>query len=159
MIEDATARPEPGRRADEPATASTTASPARRRFRASTTVGLGVTAVLASALMTGCSPDGDVIDADYAQVCQDRTSQQRVEDDKCSDSGRAGGHYGWYFFPMGSRGSSNTRSLPGVGDRLSGGTTSVPAGASAKSGVPAKGSSSVSRGGFGGGGKGVHVGG
>lgn len=119
------------------------------RRRRSDAVVLGVTAVLASAMLTGCGPDGDVIDADYAQVCQDRTTEQRVEDEKCSEEGRSSGHFGWYFFPMGSKGSNTSRSIPGVGERLSGGVTSVPAGATAKTGVPADGSSSVTRGGFG----------
>lgn len=105
--------------------------------------------MLASAVLTGCTPSGDVIDADYAQVCQDKTNQQRVDDSKCSDQGRASGHYGWYFLPMGSAGSTASRSLPAVGDKVSGGTESIPSGSTAKSGVPSKGSSSVSRGGFG----------
>jgi hypothetical protein len=119
------------------------------RRRRSDAVVLGVTAVLASAMLAGCSPDGDVIDADYAQVCQDRTTQQRVEDEKCSEEGRSSGHFGWYFFPMGSKDSNTSRSIPGVGRTLTGGATSIPSGATSKAGVPADGSSSVTRGGFG----------
>jgi hypothetical protein len=112
---------------------------------------LGVTAILASALLTGCTPSGDVIDADYAKVCRDSKTQQRTDDKNCnSESGRSGGAYGWYFLPMGS----SNRSVPGVGQSLSGGTTSIPSNATSKSGVPSKGSSAVSRGGFGGSAKG-----
>lgn len=120
---------------------------------------LGISAVLASAVLTGCTPDGNVIDADYAQTCQDKTNQQRVEDSKCSDQGRSSGHYGWYFLPMGSSGSTATRSIPGVGSTLSGGTESIPSGSTAKSGISSKGSTSVSRGGFGSSVGGGHAGG
>lgn len=115
------------------------------RLRRSSSVALGVTALLSSALLTGCSPDGEVIDADYAKVCQDRTTQERAEDDRCSDRGVSSGLYGWYFLAMGS----NSRSIPAVGSGLSGGTNSIPPGATSRSGVTPDGSSSVSRGGFG----------
>ncbi|WP_422759029.1 tRNA-dihydrouridine synthase [Paenarthrobacter sp. C1] len=127
---------------------------AATRGRRSGVVILGVSAVMASAVLTGCSPDGSVIDADYAQTCQDKATQQRVEDDKCSDQGRSSRHYGWYFLPMGSSGSTDSRSIPEVGAPLSGGTDSIPPGATAKSGVATKGPTSVSRGGFGGSAKG-----
>jgi hypothetical protein len=131
----------------------------RSRGRKSAAVILGISAILASAVLTGCSPDGNVIDADYAKTCQDKTSKQRVEDDKCSDQGRSSGHYGWYFLPMGSSGSTTSRSVPGVGSALSGGTESIPSGATSKSGISSKGSTSVSRGGFGGSVKGGSIGG
>ncbi|MHA7210311.1 tRNA-dihydrouridine synthase [Arthrobacter sp. MDT1-65] len=116
-----------------------------RRARRSSGVALGVTALLASALLTGCSPDGEVIDADYAKVCQDRSTEERAEDDRCSEKGVSSGLYGWYFLAMGS----GRRSIPAVGAGLSGGTTSVPSGATSRSGVRPDGASSVSRGGFG----------
>jgi hypothetical protein len=121
----------------------------RNRGRRSASLSIGVTALLASAVLTGCSPSGEVIDADYAQVCQDRTTQERVEDSKCSEEGRSSGVYGWYFFAMGARSAAISRSIPPVGSQLSGGVTTVPAGASTRSGLPASGSSAVSRGGFG----------
>ncbi|WP_227471703.1 tRNA-dihydrouridine synthase [Paenarthrobacter sp. YJN-5] len=127
--------------------------------RSSGNVILGISAVLASAVLTGCAPGGSVIDADYAQTCQDKATQQRVEDDKCSDQGRSSGHYGWYFLPMGSSGSADSRSIPAVGAPLTGGTDSIPSGATAKSGVSSKGSTGVSRGGFGGTAKGGSTGG
>ena len=106
---------------------------------------LGVSGILASALLTGCTPDGDVIDADYAQVCQDRKSESRVEDSMCSDSGRSSGAYGWYFFNMNS-GTAST--VPPVGSKLTGGSTTAPTTGTVKSGVASKGGT-VSRGGFG----------
>lgn len=130
----------------------TTPEPKPERLRRNTTLALGITGVLASALLTGCSTNGDVIDADYAKVCKDAKTQQRVEDKNCeSSSGRSGGAYGWYFFSTGSSGSK----VPAVGQPLAGGVTSIPSSASAKSGVPSKGSPSVSRGGFGGSAKGT----
>jgi hypothetical protein len=131
----------------------------RSRSRKSGAVILGISAVLASAVLTGCSPSGDVIDADYAQTCQDKTTKQRVEDEKCSDKGRSSGHYGWYFLPMGNSGSTSSRYLPSVGAPLAGGVDSIPPGATSKSGTPAKGATSVSRGGFGGTAKGGSTGG
>lgn len=130
--------------------------PGRRRSGA---VMLGVTALLASAVLTGCTPSGDVIDADYAKVCQEKKTEKRVEDDKCSEEGRSSGSTGWYFFPMGSSSSGKTHSVPAVGSKLSGGTTSIPDKATSKSGVSDKGSSKVTRGGFGGGAKGGSTGG
>lgn len=125
-------------------------------MRRNASLGLGVTSVLASALLTGCTPGGDVIDADYAQVCRDNQTQQRTEDTNCnSSSGRSGGSYGWYFLPMGNSGSTSHRSIPAVGQPLAGGVTSIPPSATAKSGVSSKGSTSVSRGGFGGSAKGT----
>jgi hypothetical protein len=124
------------------------------RARRSSTLALGVSGLLASALLTGCAPNGDVIDADYAQVCKDNKSNQRVEDDKCSEGGRSSGHYGWYFYGMGSSGSTTQRSLPAVGAPLSGGVDTLPPGSTAKSGVSSKGSTAISRGGFGGSAKG-----
>lgn len=127
--------------------------------RKSTAVVLGVSAFLASAVLTGCSPEGDVIDADYAQVCQDRTTQERVADDRCSDQGRASGLYGWYFFANGPAGSTEKRTIPHVGAPLSGGVTSIPQGMTSKPGIPSKGSSTVTRGGLGTTAKGSSIGG
>lgn len=122
------------------------------KLRRNASLTLGVTAVLASALLTGCAPNGDVIDADYAKVCRDNSTQQRTDDTNCnSSSGRGGGHYGWYFLPMNN---SSSRSVPGVGQALSGGTDSIPSTSSSKSGITSKGLPSVSRGGFGGSAKG-----
>lgn len=123
-------------------------------MRKTSALSLGVAGLLASALLTGCTPDGDVIDADYAQVCQDKTNEQRVDDNHCSEQGRSGGHYGWYFFST----SGNTSTIPPVGQKLTGGVTSVPAGKSVQSGIGSKGGT-VSRGGFGSSSKGGSSGG
>ncbi|WP_247826571.1 tRNA-dihydrouridine synthase [Arthrobacter antioxidans] len=109
---------------------------------------LGVTALLASALLTGCTPSGDVIDEDYAQVCQDRTTQERVEDSKCSEEGRSSSHFGWYFLPMVLNSSGSSTVIPRVGGKVSGGTTSIPSGTTARNGFAGDGQS-VTRGGFG----------
>lgn len=157
------ARQDDGKFGNQPKTPSPVALSAPRTRhsgrRRSGAVILGVTALLASAVLTGCSPSGEVIDADYAKVCQDKTTQQRVEDDKCSEEGRSSGHAGWYFLPMGGRSNTSPHSIPAVGSALSGGTTSIPAKSSSKSGVSSKGAKSVTRGGFGSGAKGGHVGG
>lgn len=123
------------------------------KIRKSRGLSLGVAGFLASALMTGCAPDGSVIDADYAQMCKDRESGLRVEDTHCSDQARAGGHYGWYFYQMG-----DARPLPAVGSQMVGGVDRIPAGKSAKIGVTSKGGT-VSRGGFGTSAKGGGMGG
>jgi hypothetical protein len=111
------------------------------RQRKTGALALGVTGLLASAMLTGCTPSGDVIDADYAQVCKDRKTEQRVDDNNCSEAGRSGGYYGWYFYQSGS-------SVPAVGSRATGGVDSIPGGTTAKSGTPSKGGT-VTRGGFG----------
>ena len=116
---------------------------------------LGLSGLLASVLLTGCTPSGDVVDADYAQVCEDRKTNSRVEDDKCSDQGRTSGAYGWYFFNMNSGATNN---VPPVGSRLTGGSATAPSSGSVKSGIPSKGGT-VSRGGFGGSAKGGSSGG
>ena len=118
-------------------------------------IALGLSGLLASVLLTGCSPDGEVVDADYAQVCQDRKTESRVDDDKCSDQGRSSGAYGWYFFNINSGSSKN---VTAVGSRLTGGSTTAPSSGSVKSGVAPKGGT-VSRGGFGGSAKGGSSGG
>jgi hypothetical protein len=86
-------------------------------------------------------------------------TQERVDDSKCSDQGRTSGHYGWYFLAIGAAGSNTTRSIPAVGKPLTGGVTTIPKGATAKTGAPVKGSGTVSRGGFGGTAKGGTSGG
>lgn len=123
----------------------------RRRKTAALT--LGVTALLTSAMLTGCDPSGNEIDADYAQVCRETSSEIRAEDSKCSEEGRSGGYYGWYFYS-----TSSNPTIPAVGSKLSGGTATAPSSGTVKSGVSSKGSV-VSRGGFGGSVKGGSSGG
>lgn len=109
------------------------------------------TGFLAASLLTGCSTDND---ADYAKVCKDAKSNQRVSDDKCSDDGHSNAAYGWYFFSMMNNNNNNTNSgtrVPAIGAPLAGGATSIPDTATSKAGVNPSGDT-VSRSGFGKGG-------
>lgn len=103
------------------------------------------TGFLAASLLSGCSTNSD---ADYAKVCHDSKSQQRVSDDKCSNDGASSGIYGWYFLSMMNNKSAT---VPAVGAPLSGGATSIPDSATSKAGVKSTGET-VSRSGFGKGG-------
>lgn len=118
-----------------------------RRWR-STSVALGVTAVVAASL-TGCS------EANNRAICVDPETELRVDDDNCDedddDYGGSGSGYYWYYLRSGARAPAVGKSYAtgnGTFDstRLNGTTT--------KGGVSADGGT-VSRGGFGGSG---HVG-
>lgn len=105
--------------------------------RRSVVVTVGVIA-LATASLSACSPGSD-----YSGVCVDRSSSKRVADKDCDDDRVGGGTHGWYYYGAGGHAAP-------VGQRVSGGTFSVPSKAStAKGGVSAKGGT-VARGGFGG---------
>lgn len=69
-----------------------------RRMR-SVAVTLGLTALVAEGL-TGCS--GDNKDPDYAAICVDPRTNERLPDDKCDDDheydGHSGGFY-WFYMP------------------------------------------------------------
>ena len=85
-------------------------------------------------------------DDEYSSVCVDRTTGQRVEDDRCSPGYRghgAGAFYAWYFL---SGGGGRAGFVPPVGSQVRGGTFTTPAGYDSVTGKP---SSSVRRGGFG----------
>jgi len=125
----------------------------KRKRRRTVVITLGVTALLAGTITAVVASQND--DDDYAQVCTDESTQQRVEDSKCEDSGasstagRSHTHYGWYFFPRGS-------SIPAIGSSVknySGGTSTLPKGSTAAKGFSSKGGSftksTTSRGGFG----------
>lgn len=120
----------------------------RRRMR-STGVTLGITVVMASAL-TGCASS-----ADYAAVCVDAETQERVDDDDCDDDGDysgSGGGFFWYYLGASSR-------IPAVGATASGGTFSSSGlnGDVRRGGLPSSGGETVKSatksGGFGGGGR------
>ncbi len=98
-----------------------------------------------AASLTGCG-EGAGVNSDYAKICRDNSTQKRLPDDDCNNHG---GHAGWYYLPL--SGSRATK-VPAVGKSVSGGTDTLPAGKSAKSGFSSKGSS-VSKGGFGGSGE------
>ncbi|HWM07610.1 MAG TPA: hypothetical protein VNP92_35215 [Actinophytocola sp.] len=85
---------------------------------------------MAAAALTGCSSSPD-----YAAVCVDEQTQERVSDYECDDHGSYGGSYIWYYLGSGQR-------VPSVGSRVSGGSTSEPSG-SVQRGLPSSGGSSV----------------
>ena len=121
----------------------------RRRMR-SASVALGVTALMATGL-TGCASEPD-----YAAVCVDPETEQRVDDDQCDDdrdyTGVGTGFF-WYYLGASSR-------VPAIGAPVSGGTfrgaglTNVQRGGLPAAGAPSV-RSSVKSGGFGGSSRGV----
>lgn len=125
--------------------------PARKRRMRSSSVMLGVTAVMAASL-TGCASS-----ADYAAVCVDPETQERVEDYECTDgqsdySGVGSGFF-WYYLGASSR-------IPPTGSLVSGGTYngSSLSGRVDRGGLPREGGDTVKsttkKGGFGGSGRG-----
>ncbi|NHC22515.1 hypothetical protein G6553_04920 [Nocardioides sp. IC4_145] len=118
----------------------------RGRMR-STSVAIGVTAVVAAGL-TGCASSS----ADYAAVCVDPETEQRVDDDQCDDdrdyTGVGTGFF-WYYLGASSR-------VPALGAPVSGGTWngSALSGRVQRGGLPSTGGSTVKSttktGGFGG---------
>jgi hypothetical protein len=125
----------------------------KRSQRRTVVVGLGVTALLAGTITAVVASNQD--EADYAQVCFNDETGERVEDTQCNSSaGRSGALYAWYFY---SRGAS----VPGVGQNRSSYpsyTSSIPSGAKASTGYSTNGGT-VSRGGFGSSSKGGSTGG
>ena len=120
-------------------------TPTRRRMRSSS-ISLGITALMASSL-TGCSSS-----ADYAAVGVDPETQERVDDDQCdddSDYNGGGSGFFWYYLGASSR-------IPAVGQTTSGGTFSGSSlnGTVQRGGLPTTGGSTVksatTKGGFGG---------
>ncbi len=120
-------------------------TPTRRRMR-STSISLGITALMASSL-TGCSSS-----ADYAAVCVAPETQERVDDDQCdddSDYNGVGGGFFWYYLGASSR-------VPAIGQTAGGGTFrgSTLNGSVQRGGLPTTGGSTVrsstTKGGFGG---------
>ncbi|RAX47289.1 Tat pathway signal protein [Arthrobacter sp. AQ5-06] len=125
----------------------------KRSQRRTVVVGLGVTALLAGTITAVVASNQD--EADYAQVCFNDETGERVEDTQCNSSaGRSGALYAWYFY---SRGAS----VPGVGQNRSSYpsyTSTIPSGAKASTGYSTRGGT-VSRGGFGSSSKGGSTGG
>lgn len=116
----------------------------KRSQRRTVVVGLGVTALLAGTLTAIVASQDE--EPDYAQVCFNDQTGERVEDVNCGSSeGRGSGAYAWYFY---SRGAT----VPAVGQNRSaypGATPTVPTGAKTSTGYSTKGGT-VARGGFGG---------
>jgi len=127
----------------------------KRSQRRTVVVGLGVTALLAGTITAIVA--SNEAEADYAQVCFNDETGERVEDTRCDNSssaGRSSGIYAWYFY---SRGSN----VPAVGQNRSqypSFTKTVPQGAKTSTGYSTKGGT-VSRGGFGSSSKGGSTGG
>lgn len=118
----------------------------RRRMRSSA-VTLGVTAVMASGL-TGCATTS----ADYAAVCVNPDTNERVDDDQCDDDSDYNGvGTGFFWYYLGA-----SRLVPAIGGRVSGGTFngSGLSGTVQRGGLPRTGGSTVksttTKGGFGG---------
>ncbi|MDV8146854.1 Tat pathway signal protein [Arthrobacter sp. B10-11] len=132
-----------------------TAARKKRSQRRTVVVGLGVTALLAGTITAIVA--SNEAEADYAQVCFNDETGERVEDTQCDNSssaGRSSAIYAWYFY---SRGSS----VPAVGQNRSqypSFTKTVPQGAKTSKGYSTKGGT-VSRGGFGSSSKGGSTGG
>ncbi len=118
------------------------------RRRASGVVALGVTAALATTL-TGCSSESnEVEDAEYAKICRDETTEERLPDEECEERvGNSHMHAGWFFLPL-LLGGARTN-VPAVGAPVAenSGTTSVPAGTKTQP-APRTGGN-ITRGGFG----------
>lgn len=125
----------------------------KRSQRRTVVVGLGVTALLAGTITAIVASNEQ--EADYAQVCFNDETGERVEDIQCnSTAGRGGGLYAWYFYARGA-------SVPAVGQNRSAYpsfTKTVPQGAKTSTGYSTKGGT-VSRGGFGSSSKGGSTGG
>jgi hypothetical protein len=125
----------------------------KRSQRRTVVVGLGVTALLAGTITAIVASNEQ--EPDYAQVCFNDETGERVEDTHCSSTaGRGGGLYAWYFYARGA-------SVPGVGQNRSSYpnfTRTVPQGAKTSTGYSTKGGT-VSRGGFGSSSKGGSTGG
>lgn len=125
----------------------------KRSQRRTVVVGLGVTALLAGTITAIVASNEQ--DPDYAQVCFNEQTGERVEDTQCNSSaGRGGGLYAWYFYARGA-------SVPGIGQNRTAYpnfTRSVPQGAKMSTGYSTKGGT-VSRGGFGSSSKGGSTGG
>jgi hypothetical protein len=125
----------------------------KRSQRRTVVVGLGVTALLAGTITAIVASNED--EPEYAQVCFNDETGERVEDTQCNSSaGRGGGLFAWYFY---SRGAS----VPAVGQNRSSYpsyTSTIPSGAKASTGYSTKGGT-VSRGGFGSSSKGGSTGG
>lgn len=115
----------------------------KRSQRRTVVVGLGVTALLAGTITAVVASNQD--EPEYAQVCFNDETGERVEDTNCNSSaGRAGGLYAWYFFSRGAY-------VPPVGQNRSTApnfSRTIPSDAKASTGYSTRGGT-VSRGGFG----------
>jgi hypothetical protein len=88
-----------------------------------------VTAALATTL-TGCSSESnEVEDAEYAKICRDETTEERLPDEECEEPvGNSHMHAGWFFLPRLPGGGRTNVPAVGTPVEADSGTTSVPAG-------------------------------
>ncbi|MGZ8975799.1 hypothetical protein, partial [Methylomagnum sp.] len=76
----------------------------KRNQRRTVVVALGVTALLAGTITAIVASSNDD-DAEYAQVCFNDDTGERVDDSQCgnaSTAGRSSGAYAWYFYSRGA---------------------------------------------------------
>ncbi|GGM64257.1 hypothetical protein GCM10012275_38510 [Longimycelium tulufanense] len=117
----------------------------RRRLR-SARVAAPLTAAVAALLLAGCDEPAPVYD--YAAVCVDPATQQRVADDRCDDDydDVSGDGTLWFFYST----TGGDRRAPAVGQRVAPakGSFRRPTHGAIARGVPAAGGP-ILRGGFG----------
>lgn len=84
------------------------------------TAAVGMASVLA-ATMTACSASDSTpeVKSEYAKVCVDKTTTQRLEDEKCDDEHKSAHSVlpAWYFMHMATNGN-NSRNIPAVGQKV-----------------------------------------
>lgn len=91
-------------------------SPQSRR-KSSQAVAIGAVTALAVAL-TGCSSeDEQETDAEYAQICVNQDTQERVEDNQCDDHTHSHSNFGWMWLPF-FLGNNRANTIPAVGQRI-----------------------------------------
>lgn len=92
-------------------------SPTARK--SSQTVAIGAVTALAVAL-TGCSSeDEQETDAEYAQICVNQDTQERVDDNQCDDHTHSHSNFGWMWLPFFlSMNNNRANTIPAVGQRI-----------------------------------------
>lgn len=87
--------------------------------KSSQAVAIGAVTALAVAL-TGCSSEeSQETDADYAQICVDQQTQERVDDDQCDDHTHSHSNFGWMWLPFFlSMNNNRANVIPPVGSRV-----------------------------------------
>lgn len=91
-------------------------SPTTRR-KSSQAIAIGAVSALAIAL-TGCSSDeAEAPENEYAQICVDEETQQRVEDKECEDTSHSHSNHSWMWLPF-FLGNNRYNSIPAVGNRV-----------------------------------------
>lgn len=70
--------------------------------------------------LTGCSSeDEQETDAEYAQVCVNQDTQERVDDNQCDDHTHSHSNFGWMWLPFFlSMNNNRANTIPAVGQRI-----------------------------------------